>query len=136
MNADVKTVTEEATVKEAAVEMRKFRIGSLIVIRASKLVGIITEHDILEKVVAEAADASKLSVKDVMTTEVIMIDPEKDIGEAADIMLKQEIKKLPVVDGKQLVGILTATDLCHAEPKMMEQIGALTLLTKKKTMAG
>lgn len=137
MNKDVKTITGDSTVMEAAEEMKKYRIGSLVVVKNSKLTGILTERDIMDKVVAEAADSSKLKVKDIMTTEVAMIDPEKDIGEAAQVMSERVIKKLPVIKGNKLVGIVTATDLCMAEPKMLEQIGALFLMPKeKKTIAG
>lgn len=136
MNTEVKTIAEDSSVKEAAGEMKKFRIGSLVVVKKSKLIGILTERDILDKVVAEAGDSSKITVKQVMTTEVVIVRPDIDIGEAAELMMEKDVKKLPVVQGNQLVGIVTASDLCMAEPKLMEQIGALTLLTKKKTMAG
>ena len=116
--------------------MKKFKCGSLIVVDGTKVIGILTEHDILTKVVAEAEDSSKIKVKSVMTDEVVMIDPDLEIGEAAQIMMEREIKKLPVVHNKKIVGIITASDLIAVEPKLMEQIGALTLLTKKKTMAG
>ena len=136
MNPDVKTTTSDVTVQEAAEEMKKYRIGSLVVIDDNKLVGILTERDIMDKVVEEAKDSSKLLVKEVMTTEPVLVSPHKDISEAVDVMLHNRIKKLPVVEDKQIIGIITATDLCHAEPKMIEQIGALMLLSKKKTMAG
>ena len=136
MNPDVKTTTSDVTVQEAAEEMKKHRIGSLVVIDDSKLVGILTERDIMDKIVAEAKDSSKFLVKDVMTTDPVLVSPHKDISEAADVMLHNRIKKLPVVEDKQIIGIITTTDLCHAEPKMIEQIGALMLFSKKRTMAG
>jgi CBS domain-containing protein len=136
MNTEVKTINGNASVQEAAEEMKKFRIGSLVVVKNSKLTGILTERDILDKVVAEASDASKIKVKDVMTTEVVMVSPDKDIGEAAELMMEKNIKKLPVIEGNRLVGIVTATDLCSAEPKIIEQLGALMLLPKKKAVAG
>lgn len=136
MNTDVKTIKGDATVQEAAEEMKKFRIGSLVVVKDSRLAGIITERDILDKVVAEAEDSSKIRVKAVMSTHLIMVTQDKDIGEAADLMIEKKIKKLPVVKGKKLIGIVTATDLCTAEPKLIQQIGALMLMTKKKAVAG
>lgn len=136
MHTDVKTISQGSSVKEAAEIMKEHRIGSLVVLEKHKMLGILTERDILDKVVAEASDSSKVKVKDVMTTEVVMAFPEQDLGAAASLMLEKGIKKLPVLHGKQLVGIVTATDVCAAEPKMMEQIGALMLVTKKKTVAG
>lgn len=136
MNTEVKTIGEESSIQEAAEQMKKFRIGSLVVVKNSKMIGILTERDILDKVVAEAEDSSKVKVKEIMTKEVVMVAPDKDIGEAAELMMEKKIKKLPVIQGKQLVGIVTATDLCTAEPKLIEQVGALMLLPKKKAIAG
>jgi len=85
MNTDVKTIKGDATVQEAAEEMKKFRIGSLVVVKDSRLAGIITERDILDKVVAEAEDSSKIRVKAVMSTHLIMVTQDKDIGEAAQL---------------------------------------------------
>ena len=136
MHTDVKTIGKESTVQEAAEEMKKFRIGSLIVVKNSKLLGIITERDILDKVVAEGESASETKIKDIMTKEVIMISPDRDAGEAAEIMSEKKIKKLPVIKGDKLIGIVTASDLCAAEPKMMEQLAALMLMPKKKAVAG
>lgn len=136
MNTDVKTTDDDSSVQEAAKEMKKFRIGSLVVVDGTKMIGIVTERDIMDKVVSEASDPSKIKVKEVMTDEVIMVDPEKDLGEAAELMVDKKIKKLPVIKGNQLVGIVTAWDLCAAEPKLMEQIGELTLIQKKKAIAG
>lgn len=137
MNKEVKTIAETSTVREAAERMREFRIGSLIVVKDSRLVGILTERDILDKVVAEALDSSTLKVKDIMTKEVVMISPDKDISTAAELMVEKRVKKLPVLQGKKLVGIITATDVCTAEPKIMEEIGALMLIPReKKRIAG
>lgn len=136
MVKDVKTIGGESSVQEAAEDMRKYKIGSLVVVKSSKLVGILTDRDLLDKIVAEAIDSSTIKVKDVMTKNVVMVTPDKDIGEAAELMMEKKIKKLPVVNGHQLVGIVTATDLCTAEPKIIEQIGSLMLLPKKKAVAG
>ncbi len=136
MHGEVKTISEDSTVREAAEEMKKFRIGSLVVVRDSRLLGILTERDILDKVVAEGGDSTTTRVKDIMTREVVMVKPETELGEAATIMSEREIKKLPVIKGNSLVGIITASDLCAAEPKMMEQLAALMLISKKKTVAG
>lgn len=137
MNKDVKTVAPNSTIKDAAEQMKEFRIGSLVVVNNAKLVGILTERDILDKVVATAENSSKMKVKDVMTTEVVMIRPDLDVSEAAEIMVEKKIKKLPVVKGNKLVGIVTASDICAAEPKLMEQIGVLMLVPReKKRLAG
>jgi CBS domain-containing protein len=138
MNPDVKTIRKDATIKEAAELMSQFSIGSLIVVEDStRVIGIITERDILMKIVAKAKDASTELVEDSMTKEVIMVDAETDIDDAAEIMLEKKIKKLPVISKNSLIGIVTSMDLCTASPKMIERLGKVLLLPKeKKVVAG
>lgn len=137
MNTDVKTTVPEATVQEAAKKMDEFKIGSLIVVTKGKLAGIITERDLLSKVVAEAKDSSKIEVSDVMTKEVIMISPEIEVEEASEVMMEKKVKKLPVIENDNLVGIVTATDIVTAQPKLMEQLSELLLIPgRKKMIAG
>jgi CBS domain-containing protein len=137
MNSDVKTIEPGEDVLEAVSRMIKFRVGCLVVIKAGKLMGILTDSDILEKVVAEDKKASGVIVKDVMTKELIMIEHDKDISEAADIMDQHNVKKLPVIKGKTLVGILTAADLAKAQPKLIEKISSLMVFPKsRKNVAG
>ncbi|MFQ5647924.1 MAG: CBS domain-containing protein, partial [Candidatus Aenigmatarchaeota archaeon] len=76
MNPDVKTIKKDSTIQEAADLMSRYSIGSLIVVVETRVVGIITERDILQKVVAGGKDATKTAVEEVMTKEVIMIGPE------------------------------------------------------------
>jgi CBS domain-containing protein len=137
MNTDVKTIKPDESVQKAAEIMKEFRIGSLIVITGTKLVGIITERDILNGVVAEDKVPSEVKVEDVMTREVIMVSPEMGIEEAVDLMMEKKIKKLPVVSSDKLIGIVTVTDIITAEPKMLKQLGTLMLFAKaKKPVAG
>jgi CBS domain-containing protein len=137
MNADVKTVDADATIQEAAQLMSRHRVGCLIVTKDSRLMGIITEDDILRKVVAEAKNASKGTVKDYMTKDVIMVSPSDDIETAIQIMLDKKIKKLPVVSGNRLIGIVTTTDICTAEPELIKKVSELLLVPgEKKMVAG
>lgn len=131
MNRDVKTTEPGETILEAAKRMNEFRIGCLVVVRKTKLVGIVTERDILEKVVAEDRMASQIRVSQAMTRDPVMIDEGKDISEAVDIMNKSHIKKLPVVSGQRLVGILTVTDLAMVQPELIKQISAIMAFPKK-----
>jgi len=136
MISDVKTIEKDATIQEAAEVMSKHGIGSLIVTEDSRVIGIVTERDILIKVVSESKDATKTYVKDIMTKEVIMIKPDADIEDAADIMMERKIKKLPVVEGNALIGIITSVDVCTASPKVIEKLGEILLTSKKKIVAG
>ena len=136
MNKDVKTTEPKVTVQEAAEEMSRYGIGCLLVVKNKKLIGIITERDIMKKVVAEDKQPSKTLVENIMTKDVILISPDMEIEEAAELMMKHNIKKLPVIIGHQLIGIVTATDICAAEPKMLENLSKLMLIPKKRLIAG
>ncbi len=125
MVTEVKTIGPAASVQEAAKAMKQFRIGSLIVTEGGALKGILTDGNILRDVVAEGKDGAKTLVREVMTKEIIMVEPEMDIQDAVDVMMEKRIKKLPVVKGGTLVGIVTVTDICRVEPKMVEQVGEL-----------
>jgi CBS domain-containing protein len=137
MNRDVKTIEPSESVQEAAAKMSRFSIGSLIVIKNGSLQGIVTERDIMSKVVAKALDASKTRVSSVMTKSVVMVAPDREVEEAAEVMIEKGIKKLPVISGDKLVGILTSMDIVIAQPKMTEQMASLFLTARqKKAVAG
>ena len=137
MNETVHTIPPHFTVEKAAKAMNRRKIGSLIVVSDVKLEGIITERDIT-KLVSQGKDAGKTKVKDVMTKNVIFIEPDSDVDDAARIIVENQIKKLPVVYRNRLIGIVTAMDIVNAEPKITEQIGSLVAFVekKKKTVAG
>ena len=137
MNTDVKTISPDENVLEAAMTMVEFKIGCLVVTRKDMLAGIITDSDIMERVVAEDKRASEVKVREVMTKDLVLIEHDRDISDAADIMDKSNIKKLPVISGKSLVGILTAADLAKAQPALVEKISSLMVFPKKrKNIAG
>ena len=108
-----RTICQSSNVMEAAQIMNKHSIGSLIVLddAQKKLAGIITERDIMDKVTAKNKLASKVKVCEVMTSKVITISPEALIDDAVYLLIQHKIKKLPVVDGDELLGIVTSTDL-------------------------
>lgn len=119
MVREVITIDENATVKEAAEVMNKFEIGCLIAVRKGKAVGIITERDLLKRVVAEAKDVNKTKVKDVMSSPLVVVEPSLELEEAVKLMFQMKIKKLPVVDGKRLVGLVSLTDIARFQPHMI-----------------
>lgn len=127
MTRGVKTIRPDDTVLEAVLKMNKFHIGSLVVTNNGRPIGIITERDILAKVVEPCMDPASVRVKDVMSKPVITIEPNAAVEEAARIMVRARIKKLPVVEGNKLLGIITTTDIVRASPT---QIGILEELMR------
>lgn len=119
MVKEVMTIDDNVTVKEAADVMNKFDIGCLIAIRKGKAMGILTERDILKRIVAGGKDAVKTKVKDAMTSPLVVAEPSMDLGEAVKLMFQMKIKKLPVVDGKRIVGLVSLTDIARFQPQVI-----------------
>jgi len=127
MIKEVVTIDENLTVKEAADVMNKFEIGCLIAVRKGKAMGIITERDLLKRVVAEAKDANKTKVKEIMSSPLVVVEPNMELEEAVKLMFQMKIKKLPVIDEKRLVGLVTLTDIARFQPQMIKILKQLSL---------
>lgn len=122
MKRDVKTVSPNATVKDASIMMNEHKIGSVLVVEDNKLLGIVTESDVMSKVAASDRNSSEVCVHEIMTPDVITISEDHDVEHAAKIMTMHNIKKLPVLSkGKRLVGIVTATDIVTSGVKLEEE---------------
>ncbi|MCD6409886.1 MAG: CBS domain-containing protein [Candidatus Verstraetearchaeota archaeon] len=121
MTKDVLIVDPEATVFEAAKKMVEKDIGSLVVRGEKGELGIITERDILRRVVAEEKDPRKVKVREIMSSPVITCTPETTIDEAAALMAMGRVRRLPVVDNDKVVGIITAYDVARARKVEMEK---------------
>jgi len=112
------TINEESPVKEAADFMNQFEIGSIIVVKKGEIKGIITERDLLKHIVAEGKNAKRVRAKDIMSKPLVSITSETELEKAALLMFQRKIKKLPVVDQKRLVGIVTLTDIARSQSMM------------------
>lgn len=137
MTKKVLVTAPDITIREVARIMAEHRVGCLIVLdNNKKIVGIITELDIIRKVVAGDKDPSTTTVEEVMSKEVYTVQADQTLEEASRIMIENNIKKLPVLENDKLVGILTATDLISVQPKMIETLANLLLFEEKKSVAG
>jgi CBS domain-containing protein len=135
MTKEVKTISPGSTIQKAAEIMTEFKIGCLIVVERTVLVGVMTERDILREVVAKNKAASETKVEEVMSRELTVVGPDTEIEEAARAMTEKKVKRLPVMLDNQIVGIVSSVDIVAAEPKMMEQIAKIVLLPAKNKLA-
>ena len=119
MTADPRSISASASVVEAARLMRQEHIGSLPITDDEKLVGMITDRDITTRVVAEAADPRTMSVGDVYSRDLISVEPDKDLGEALQLMARHQVRRLPVVENGRLVGIVAQADIALSENERM-----------------
>jgi len=120
MNTNVASIDSEASVKDAASRMAQQEIGSLVVTEQGKPTGIVTERDLLSRVLALARNAEATQVKMVMSKPLICGSPDMDVVNAARFMVNRGIKKLPVTQNGRLVGIVTLTDVCAAQPDIYD----------------
>jgi len=129
------TVDSSKSAKNAARLMTKFGISGLVVLSKGAIVGILTERDILTRVVASGQDPEEVTVREIMTEPVIFVSPMMPIEEAVRIMLQEKIKKLPVVTREEerlrLVGIVSLTDVASLHPKLLEGIRMLAKMKEE-----
>lgn len=113
------TIAPNATLKRAANIMAEMHVGSLLVEENKKIVGILSEQDIVRKAVAKG-NIEKYLVKNIMEENLITIPPEKDIFEAIKIMRDFNIRHLPVMQDGKFYGLITAKDILKIEPDLFE----------------
>jgi len=114
MAKPVITIYEDSSVLEAAKIMSERRIGCVVVTDKGKPVGIATERDILQRVVAKGMDASKVKMKYIMSKPLITINGNTPIINAIRVMEKNKVRRLLIVERGKLVGIATQRDLLRA----------------------
>lgn len=114
MTKNVMTIESSAPTKEAAELMDKHDIGCLIVMNEGKPVGIVTERDMLKRVLLQFRDPRITRVSDIMSTPLIASSPETELREAMKLMNKRRIKKLPVVEDGLVIGLITLTDVVRS----------------------
>jgi CBS domain-containing protein len=123
MTENPRSIDASASAVEAARLMREGQIGSIPITEDEKLVGMITDRDITTMVVAEAADPEATSVGDVSSRDPISVEPDKDLEEALELMARNQVRRLPVVENDRLVGIVAQADIALKENK--EKTGEL-----------
>jgi len=117
MTTDLVTVPSSATVFEAARLMRDADIGDVLIQDAGKLTGILTDRDITCRAVAAGLDCASTRVGDIMTRDLFTGMPDWDVDNASDLMAEEQIRRLPIMENGQLVGIVSLGDLAvDAEP--------------------
>jgi CBS domain-containing protein len=109
-------IQPHSSVRIAAQAMKRHNIGNVLIVEDDQLIGILTESDILKKVVAENKNPETTTVEQIMNTPVLVIDPYISIEEALQTMAKSNVRRLPVVENKKLVGIITQRDISRISP--------------------
>jgi signal-transduction protein with cAMP-binding, CBS, and nucleotidyltransferase domain len=118
MTRDVASVDLKSDVQTLAIEMVRHDVGSIIITDKESPVGIVTERDIVKKIVSRNLQPADVSIRELMTTPLITVSTTDDVTNAMYRMVKMKIRRLPVVENARLVGIITDTDLIAASAEM------------------
>ena len=111
MQTAIETIGSDLPVQQAAQHMATKKIGALLVQENGEFKGIVTERDLVVKVLSQEKDSKELTVKAVMTHPLINIDINRTIHDASDLMAEKWIRHLPVTENRKIVGILSVRDL-------------------------
>jgi CBS domain-containing protein len=110
-----RSIRSDMTAVDAAALMAQFDVGAIPVLDDGRLRGIVTDRDLATRVVAEGRDPRTVPVGEVMTRAVITVSLDAQLSEARDLMAERRIRRLPVVKGDQLVGIISLGDVALAD---------------------
>ena len=123
MTKSPKQVSSDVSINECAKIMDKENIGSLLIVENNKLLGIITEKDLVKKGIAQNKDLNKIKAKDLMTKELITLKGHEDLHETMILMKNEEIRRLPIVDeNNNIQGLITYRDILKIQPSLYEII--------------
>ncbi|HEY9205175.1 MAG TPA: CBS domain-containing protein [Candidatus Methanoperedens sp.] len=135
MTRDVATVDIKSEVPKLAKKMLELDVGSVIITDKDKPVGIVTERDIVRKIISKNLKPGNISIKDLMTTPLITIPVTEDVTDAMQRMVKMQIRRLPVVENARLVGIVTDIDLIAVSAEMGSIFSDLIKMHREKIFA-
>jgi CBS domain-containing protein len=113
MTRDVRACEPNATVAEAAKVMVQEDVGPVPIVEDGRLVGIVTDRDIVVRVVAEGRDPNATTVGEIASTELVTVSPGDNLDEALNLLAKRQVRRLPVVEGDRLVGIVAQADIAR-----------------------
>jgi signal-transduction protein with cAMP-binding, CBS, and nucleotidyltransferase domain len=111
MSRKVICLDKKCTISNIAKVMDENGIGSVLITENGKAAGIITERDVITKCVAKGKDPAKASAESVMTTPLVSVDQDCLVDDAAKLMVSKMIRRLPIIDNGDIIGMVTATDL-------------------------
>jgi CBS domain-containing protein len=111
MTPGVETTTSSEALRDAARTMREGDFGSMPVVDDGRLVGILTDRDIVVRGVAEGLDPTVARVGDVASRTPVAVAPDQDLDEAMELMAEHRVRRLPVIDDGRLVGVLSQADV-------------------------
>lgn len=130
MTETPQTIRPDMNAADAAGLMKSEDIGALPVVREGELVGVITDRDLVIRVLAERQDPQSVKVGDIATKTPVTVTPDMRLSEARELMEKHQVRRLPVMKGRDLVGILSLGDVAWADASIREVGEALRAVSE------
>jgi CBS domain-containing protein len=116
MTENPKTCGPQDSVIDAAKLMASEDVGPIPIVESENLVGIVTDRDIVIRVVAEGRDARSTTLGEIASTDIATVSPDDDLDRAIEVMGSKQIRRIPVVEGQRIIGIVAQADVArHAE---------------------
>lgn len=131
MSEEVECASPTSSIQEVAKMMQKWDVGSVPICENRKLLGIVTDRDIVLRVVAQGNVGRSLDARQVMSKDVVTVTPDSDAHEASDLMSRHQVRRLPVVEKGELVGILALGDLAVERIHVNEAGEALSDISQR-----
>jgi CBS domain-containing protein len=123
MTSDVKTATPSQTLTDVAGLMKREDVGSVPVVDGERLIGVVTDRDIVIRGIADGSSPSAVQVGDIASRDIVTVRPDDDLDEALRLMAQHQVRRLPVVDDGHLVGVLAQADVAlEAKEKVVGQV--------------
>jgi CBS domain-containing protein len=135
MSKDVVTVENNKSVFDACNIYRECGVGSLVVMKEGIVVGILTERDIIERVIVDQKDPKETKVEEIMSKDIKTIHASARVEKAVEIMRENKIKKLPVILNNNIFGIVTITDIANILPDISKLLDEEIQNSKNRDMS-
>jgi CBS domain-containing protein len=114
MTSNPTSCERSTTVVEAARVMAQEDVGPVPVVEGGRVVGLVTDRDIVLRVVAEGRDPNSTTIGEIASTDLVTVEPDTNLDEALNLMAQNQVRRLPVVEGGELVGIVAQADVARA----------------------
>lgn len=132
MTESPQTIGPDMNACDAAAMMRTEDVGALPVVEDGRLLGLVTDRDLVLRVLAERKDPLEVKVGDIATTSAVTVTPDMRLSEARDLMEEHKVRRLPVMKGEALVGIVSLGDLAWADASAREVGEALKAVSESE----
>lgn len=119
------SVDSERSIKETAIAMDRSGRGCVLITSKGRVIGIVTERDLVRRALTKGAGIARTKVKTLMSSPLIVVDPEAHVEDAAKVMAQNRVRRLPVVNEQGLVGLITVTDIARSLAEQLEYQNAL-----------